>query len=673
MKLSIVIPAYNEEERLPPVLESYARFFSEKMGDEAEIIVVVNGSNDRTTEVSLAIARDYPSIKVIDEPSRIGKGGAVIVGIKQAIGEWKGFVDADGATAPEEFYRLFSVAQGTDGVIGSRWMEGSSVQVSQKAMRLVSSRLFNGLIRLLLGLKYKDTQCGAKILTSQAWAAILPDIGVTRFAFDVDLLFQLKLHGFEAKEEPTVWKDVAGSKIRFFNSSFDMFCAVMRMRLVHSPAKPFVGWYDRTLSRTVEFFLRDDLFRHASLLFFASIIASVGNVGFQMVVADALNDDEYELLAVFLALFAIVARPLGSLSTGINHYTSVLVQAGRQSLVPRLLIKWSLLTGCASMVLSMLCILFAPRIAEYFYLERVAPVYVSALALPAIFIAPVLGGTLQGLQRFVWSSVSSISNALGRVVLAAVLVFLLFPTCGWALAGHVGGMYLAVLVSLVALLPLFKNRETDGGPVPSMRLYLFQCVFVQISLAVLMTVDVVLVKRFLPETVGFAKAATLSRMVAFMAAAVAMAMFPKVSSADGGLSNEHRRIYLHSQLYTTLLIGVSLAVCIVFPAPMLRYVLKVAQPSGEILSYTRWMALVMAAPTLLNINVSLLMAQRRFRLLSIVVGCALFYLVGAYLFHESAYDIVLLAGIANGVALLVTTIGILKWREARGEEAHQVL
>ena len=667
MKLSIVIPAYNEEQRLPPVLESYARFFSKKMGDEAEIIVVVNGSNDRTAEVSLAIARDYPSIKVIDEPSRIGKGGAVIVGIKQAIGEWKGFVDADGATSPEEFYRLYAVAQGTDGVVGSRWMEGSSVQVSQKAMRLISSRLFNGLIRLLLGLKYKDTQCGAKILTSQAWAAILPDIGVTRFAFDVDLLFQLKLHGFEIKEEPTVWKDIAGSKIRFFNSSFDMFCAVMRMRLVHSPAKPFVGWYDRTLSRTVEFFLRDDLFRHASLLFFASIIAAFGNVGFQKVVAVALSDEEFARLTAFLAVFAIIARPLGSLSTGINYYTRVLVQAGRQSVVPRLLMKWSLLTGCASIVLSLLCMMFAYRIAAFFQLERVAPVFVSAVALPAIFITPVLGGTLQGLQRFVWSSVSSISNALGRVVFAGLLVFLLFPTCGWALAGHVGGMYLALLVSLVALLPLFKNRETDGGPVPSMRLYLFQCVFVQISLAVLMTIDVVLVNYFLPLDVAetFAKAATLSRMVAFMAAAVAMAMFPKVSSADGRLSNEHRRIYLHSQLYTTLLIGASLALCILFPAPMLRHILDVAQPSGEILSYTRWMALVMAAPTLLNINVSLLMAQRRFRLLSVVVGCALFYLVGAYLFHESSYDIVLLAGIANGVALLATTVGIFTRKEQK--------
>lgn len=668
MKLSIVIPAHNEEQRLPPVLTRYCDYFSKSMGDGFEILVVVNGSSDHTAEAARRIANGNPLIKVIEEPARIGKGGAIIRGVKEALGDWIGFVDADGATSAEEFHRLYEKAQAQDGIIASRWMKNSDVTIPQKGMRLFSSRIFNLLTRFLLGLKYKDTQCGAKVFKAEAWRDILPDIGITRYAFDVDILFQLKRHGFSVREEPTVWKDVEGSKVRFFNSSFDMFCAVIRMRLLYSPLRFVVRWYERFLARAVEFFLRDDLFRHTALLFSASIITAVGNVGYQVVAGRTLPGREYALLAAFLALFVIVARPLGTLATGINHYTSLLVQEGKQGTVSRLLKKWMLLAGGASILLSVVCVLMAGRIAAFFHLERTAPVVVSALALPAVFIAPVLGGALQGLQQFLWTSVAGISNALGRVVFGALFVTLIFPACGWALAGHVGGMYLSLLVSLAALLPVLRRRESDGRSVPSMRLYLAQSFFIQISAAVLMTGDVVLVKHFLPQNTDFAYASTLGRMVAFMAASVAMAMFPKVSSAGGELSREHRKIYLRSQLYTSVLVGSALAVCVWLPAPMLRFLFKITHPSSDILGYTRWMALVMAASTLLNINVFLLLAQRRFRLLSVNILCALFYLGGISLYHGSAYHVIAFAGIANLSALAITTIGIFHSGRGRLEE-----
>ena len=667
MKLSIVIPAHNEEHRLPPVLRRYAEYFFQTLENNFEIVVVVNGSTDNTVGVAREIAKDHPQIKVIEEPGRIGKGGAVILGVKAAQGDRIGFVDADGATAAEEFDRLYRCAQNADGVIASRWKHGAKVNIQQKGLRLLSSRLFNGLIRLMLGLRYKDTQCGAKIFTAKAWRTVLPNIGTTRFAFDVDVLFQLQRHGFQIVEEPTVWNDVEGSKVQVFNTSVEMFLAVIRMRLVYSSFKFTVRWYDRLLAKPVDFLLSDQLFRHASLLFFASVITAFGNIGFQMIVGRTLPPEEYALLATFLALFVMLARPLGTLSTGINHYASLLVQEGRRAVVGRLLTKWVLLAGGVSAVLSLICMFFARPIADFFHLERVAPVIVSAAALPAIFIAPVLGGALQGLQKFLWTSVAGVSNAFGRVLFGGLLVTLLFPACGWALAGHVAGMYLAVLVSVVALLPIFKSRETDGSAIPSMRLYLLQCFFIQAGVAVLMTGDVVMVKHFLPGNTDFAYAATLGRMVAFMATAVAMAMFPKVSSASGALTQEHRKVYLRSQLYTAGLVAASLVVCLLFPEPLLRFLFKIIEPSSEMIGYTRWMAVVMAIATLLNINVFMLMAQRRFRLLSITVLSAVVYLVGVYFYHGSAYHIIAFAGMANLVALVVTTIGIfMQPRERRG-------
>ena len=144
-----------------------------------------------------------------------------------------------------------------------------------------------------------------------------------------------------------------------------------------------------------------------------------------------------------------------------------------------------------------------------------------------------------------------------------------------------------------------------------------------------------------------------------------------VSSAGGALTREHRKIYLRSQLYTTGLIGASLFVCILFPEFLLRFLFKIMQPSAEMIGYTRWMAVVMAIATLLNINVFLLMAQRRFRLLSIAVASAVLYLAGVYFHHGSAYHIIAFAGIANLIALGVTTAGIVRGKGGQGAEENK--
>ncbi|MEE9369174.1 MAG: glycosyltransferase [Pontiella sp.] len=670
MKLSIIIPAHNEEHRLPPVLEAYAVLFSTKMGADVEIIVVVNGSTDNTAAVANRIAEQISIITVIDEPRRIGKGGAIILGVQKAIGDWVGFVDADGATSAEEFLRLYGVTQQSkDGVIASRWMKGADVVIPQRAMRLLSSRTFNWLTRILLGLKYKDTQCGAKIFSSKAWKSILPDIGTTRFAFDVDTLYQLKRHGYYVTEEPTIWKDIEGSKVNIFNSSLEMFLAILRMRLLHSPLRFTVHLYDRFLSRVVEFLLRDDLFRHTVLLFFASIITMFCNIGYQMVVGRALPPEEFTLLATFFALFGIASRPLGTISTALNRYTSLLVRDGKVETVRRLLIKWMIIMGGVAAVAGIVCLVFAPQISAFFHLNRIAPVVVSALALPVLIMNPVFGGVMRGLQRFVWSAASSIGMAAGRILFGALFVVLLHPACGWALAGHVAGMYLAMLICFIGLLPVFRMKNPFKDALPSLRLYLFQCFFIQICAGLLMTGDMIFVKHYLPNDADFAYAITLARMVAFMAISVATALFPKVSS-EGCFTREHRKVYLRSQVYTACFVAVSLSICFVFPKLVFHFIYGIEDPGAHLIGLTRWMAVVTSLMTMLNVNINVLLSQRRFKLLSVVVICALAYVGVIHVFHNSIYNIVFAAGLANMVALCVTTIGIMVnvERKARGEK-----
>ncbi len=244
MYLSIVIPAYNERHRLGPMLQAYTDYFAAAYGDRVEWIVVVNGSTDGTEKVVEEFARTHPQVRLIVEPEAIGKGGAIILGARAAHGEWIGFVDADGATPPESFDDLVRHAGDGDCLIASRWLPGSLVEPRQPVSRRIASRIFNWLVRQLFGVAISDTQCGAKCIRAEALHAILPHLGVTRWAFDVDLLFKLRRAGYRIVERPTVWRDVAGSKIRVVRASIEMALAITRLRLLYSPARWVVSLYD---------------------------------------------------------------------------------------------------------------------------------------------------------------------------------------------------------------------------------------------------------------------------------------------------------------------------------------------------------------------------------------------------------------------------------------------
>jgi O-antigen/teichoic acid export membrane protein len=581
-------------------------------------------------------------------------------------------VDADGATPPAEFLRLSEAGKKADGVIASRWLPKSNVTAHQKWLRLLSSRVFNIAIRILLGLKYKDTQCGAKIFKAEAWQKILPNIGITRFAFDVDILFQLKRSKYHIIEEPTEWHDVAGSKVNILGSSLEMFLAILRMRLVYSPFKPLVRLYERTISKPVEFLLKDPLFRHTALLASAAMIGHVCNISFQIIVGHALSPTEYTLLATFLALFAIVQRPFGTIATAMNHFTSVLSQKGEQGKITRLVIKWAAITAIPAIFLATASLIFSPQIAAYFHLNRIEPIIVAALALPAICIAPVFNGTNGGMQRFGVSALAGSTGALFRVVSATVLVTTVFPAAGWALAGHVGAMYISVAIIASFLLPVLSKSPTDQlTTLPHLRGYLFWAFLINLSGGFLLTGDIVLARRYIPENTTFAYAATLSRIAIFLAASVVSAMFPKVSSSQGFRSKD-KAVYLKALLYTGFFVFLATIICMIFPRPMLQLLYKVENPSIGLLHETRLMALVMACATFLSINQMLLLAQRRFKALAIVGICALLYISVIHVWHPSVYAIILVAGTANAIALLATTINILRSVPAANISTEQI-
>ncbi len=236
--LLLLIPAYNEETRIEPVLREYAEFFQKKYSGPFQLVVVLNGCRDNTLGVVQRVAQDFSFVRWLDFPAPIGKGGALIEGLKLAgHADLIGYVDADGATGPVAFLELARHIGDADCVIGSRWLPESILVQAQPKFRQFVSRCFHFIVELLFWMHIKDTQCPCKLVRCSAVEKIHPTLCIADLAFDVNFLVCLKRAGFKIKEVPIEWADKVGSKVTasLFRASLAMFLSVVRLRLIYSP------------------------------------------------------------------------------------------------------------------------------------------------------------------------------------------------------------------------------------------------------------------------------------------------------------------------------------------------------------------------------------------------------------------------------------------------------
>ena len=218
--LSIVIPAYNEEFRLPKTLEQMLSF-SESQPYATEVLVVENGSQDRTFEVAQAIAERHPNVTVLKESGR-GKGLAVRRGMLQARGEYRFMCDADLSMPVEEINRFLPPAlQGVDIAIGSREAPGS-VRYNEPQYRHLGGRVVNTMIRLLALPGLQDTQCGFKCFRAPAAEELFRLQTLTGWSFDIELLYIARRHGYHIVEVPIHWYFDPESKLSVVSDAVKM-------------------------------------------------------------------------------------------------------------------------------------------------------------------------------------------------------------------------------------------------------------------------------------------------------------------------------------------------------------------------------------------------------------------------------------------------------------------
>jgi len=229
--LSVIIPAYNEEKRLPKTLEEIDKYLREKPYNY-EILVVNDGSKDRTVEVAESLIPKIKNLKVTGYEKNRGKGFAVRFGMMEAKGKFRLFTDADNSTPIRETEKMWpEFEKGADVVIGSREIKGAILDPPQPLFRRFLGEGFKLLRKIIVGLwEIQDTQCGFKCFRAEVVEKIFPKCKIDRFAFDPEILILAKKAGYKIKEIPIYWRNDPHSKVKF-KSIFNMAKDLLKIRL----------------------------------------------------------------------------------------------------------------------------------------------------------------------------------------------------------------------------------------------------------------------------------------------------------------------------------------------------------------------------------------------------------------------------------------------------------
>jgi glycosyltransferase involved in cell wall biosynthesis len=225
LRLDIVMPAHNEEDRIGRTLRVYRDACPDP---DVRFLVAMDDCRDRTADVVQAHADEDDRVQLFEYP-KLGKGGVIAETFRRTDADLVGFVDADGATPPQELLRLADAALHVDGAIATRRHPASVLPARRTLARRLTSAGFAIAVRRLLGLPYRDTQCGAKVLRREVVRDVLPRLRARDLLFDVDLLASAAEAGHRIVEVPTIWIDQEGSRVSTVGDSGRMGASLLRL------------------------------------------------------------------------------------------------------------------------------------------------------------------------------------------------------------------------------------------------------------------------------------------------------------------------------------------------------------------------------------------------------------------------------------------------------------
>jgi glycosyltransferase involved in cell wall biosynthesis len=226
MKLSIIVPAYNEEKRIKTTLEKLVGRFNESCE-----ILVVSESSDKTDDIVINFSKTASLVKLITSDKRLGKGGAFKKGFENSNGEIVMLLDSDLPVFLSDVENVLSSIGGTDITVASREIEGTRILVYPPLVRVFAGKVYAKLVNVLFSLNVKDPQCGCKAFKKEILEKVLPTVESNGFEFDTELLFRCKKMGYKIKEIPVNWSYKPDSKLNLFEDTINMGKGVLKLWL----------------------------------------------------------------------------------------------------------------------------------------------------------------------------------------------------------------------------------------------------------------------------------------------------------------------------------------------------------------------------------------------------------------------------------------------------------
>ncbi len=405
----------------------------------------------------------------------------------------------------------------------------------------------------------------------------------------------------------------------------------------------------------------DKLFRHGLIVLLVFHFGSIANLVFQYVTGHALSKAEFGILYSMLSFLLVFMIPMRALQTTISHFAGHLHEQGRAGDILRLVRLWNRKLIFVGVPIALVGILLSGQLASLFHLTSAWPlVLVFSSALMFAFLQ-VYVGAFQGVQSFTLMCLVANGWNLIRLGIVIILVKFVAPLAISGLGAHLFGSVFVAVAGFLMLKKVVGVTEDTGAPLDETDRYFILSVVALLAFSVLMNGDVALVKIYFSEEVDYgdyARASLIGRMIVFLVQPVAMALFPKVV-AKGVATSAHKRTLVKALIMSCAMIAVATAFCLLLPRLPLTIIFGDMAVDARSVRLLRVIALGMAPLALSFVLLNYELAQHRFRFMVPLTCCAVLYVGGVMVFHNSIWDVGVVlccAGWASLALLLTDTV-----------------
>jgi len=417
-------------------------------------------------------------------------------------------------------------------------------------------------------------------------------------------------------------------------------------------------------------FDRDKLIRHSLIVFLFTHTVSFANMLFQMVMRWNLPVAEYGVLYSMLQLTSAVAMPMSAVQNTLAHFTGNLVREGKPGHIRGLARQWINRILPAGIILLLLTVILRNYFAAFFNLATFWPLVPAALTLFVSGFTPIFSGVLQGKQAFVLMGFPGLAFGFLRLGLGCVFLFLLAPTALYGLAANaIGALASAALAYVFYHRSLPQSEQADQAPPERSGRYFWASVAALSGFSILMNMDVVLVQHYFKnpaDSGNYASASMIARTLVFLIQPIASAMFPKVSSR-GAATNEQKFTFFKSLALSGLIIAAAVLLCALFPQIPLLILCHEKAPSPQMIALVRLVCWAMAPLGLVFMLMNFELAQHRLACVFPLTLCAIAFLGGVALFHNSLHQVVTVFLTVSLAALAMLVI--ISFRKTVGDPA----